>query len=54
VALPGGAGTRSEVDLARHYGVALIAYGGPGFAGVEQAAGIGRVREFLVSQLSEP
>jgi hypothetical protein len=40
--------------LARRYGVALIAYGGPGFDGVEHAAGIGRVREFLVSQLSEP
>jgi predicted Rossmann-fold nucleotide-binding protein len=53
VALPGGAGTQSEVDLARRYGVALIAYGGPGFAGVEHAADIGRVREFLVSQLSE-
>ena len=54
VALPGGPGTQSEVDLARYYGVALIACGGPGFAGVEHAAGIARVREFLVSQLSEP
>ena len=54
VALPGGPGTQSEVDLARHYGVALIAYGGRGFAGVARAAESGRVREFLVSQLSEP
>jgi isochorismate pyruvate lyase len=54
VALPGGAGTQSEVDLARHYGIALIGYGGQGFAGVAQAPDIGHLREFLVNQLSEP
>jgi predicted Rossmann-fold nucleotide-binding protein len=54
VALPGGPGTQSEVDLARRYGIALIAFGGQRFAGVEHAPAIDRVREFLVSQLSEP
>ena len=54
VALPGGPRTQSEVDLAQHYGIALIAHGGQGWPGAEPAAGIGRVREFLVSQLSEP
>jgi predicted Rossmann-fold nucleotide-binding protein len=54
VALPGGPGTQSEIDLARHYGIALIAYGGQGLEGVEHPADIGRVREFLIRQLSEP
>lgn len=54
VALPGGPGTQSEVDLARQYGIALIAYGRPAPGGAEPAASIGEVREFLSSQLSEP
>jgi len=54
VALPGGPGTRSEIDLARQYGIALIAYGTPAPGGIEHAASIDRVRQFLVSQLSQP
>jgi uncharacterized protein (TIGR00725 family) len=54
VALPGGPGTQSEADLARQYGVPLIACGGPGSGSGEPAASIDRVREFLVTQLSEP
>jgi hypothetical protein len=46
----GGGRTQSEVELARRYGVALIGFGGQRYA----ATGIGRVREFLMSQLSEP
>jgi len=54
VALPGGPGTHSEVALAKQYGIALIAYGRHAPGGVELAPRIGRVREFLVSQLSQP
>jgi predicted Rossmann-fold nucleotide-binding protein len=54
VALPGGAGTRSEIDLAKRYGIPLIAYGRHALADVEHAARIDRVREFLVSQLGQP
>jgi predicted Rossmann-fold nucleotide-binding protein len=52
VVLPGGAGTQSEVELARQYGVAAIAYGRQTPDGVEHATQVGRVREFLVGQLS--
>jgi len=54
VALPGGPGTQSEIALAQQYGIALIAYGRHAPSGVERAPLIGRVREFLVSQLSQP
>lgn len=53
VALPGGPGTRSEVDLAKQYGIPLIAYGPHAPAGVEPAASIDHVREFLSNQLSQ-
>lgn len=54
VALPGGAGTQSEIDLAKLYGVAVIAYGPHAPGGIERATDIGRVREFLAAQLSPP
>lgn len=54
VALPGGPGTRSEADLAKKYGIAIVAYGSPAPEGVERATGIEQVREFLESQLSQP
>jgi uncharacterized protein (TIGR00725 family) len=54
VALPGGSGTKSEADLAKQYGVAVIAYGSRGPAGVERIERIEQVREFLVNQLSQP
>jgi uncharacterized protein (TIGR00725 family) len=54
VALPGGAGTQSEIDLAKQYGVAVIACGQHAPGGIEHAADIGRVREFLAAQLSQP
>jgi predicted Rossmann-fold nucleotide-binding protein len=54
VALPGGPGTLSEVALAQGYGIPLIAYRRPPHAGIDHAAHIGGVREFLVTQLSEP
>src|SRR5262249_29779612 len=41
VALPGGPGTRTEVDLALHYGKPLIAFLGPGrgaIDGIDRAA----------------
>jgi uncharacterized protein (TIGR00725 family) len=40
VALPGGAGTRTEVELAMRYGRPLVAYLGPdgGIEGIERAA----------------
>ena len=54
VALPGGPGTRSEIELAKQYGVAVIAYGGHEPAGIERATRIEQVQEFLASQLSQP
>jgi uncharacterized protein (TIGR00725 family) len=54
VALPGGSGTKSEIDLAARYGVPVVAYGSRAPAGVERAGHIAEVREFLVSKLSQP
>jgi uncharacterized protein (TIGR00725 family) len=58
VALPGGPGTQSEIDLAKRYGVPLVAYGRPAQGGVDAALNIalsiGGVREFLVTHSSEP
>ena len=55
VALPGGAGTRSEVMLAVRYRKPIIAYGSGGFEnapdGVARAASIDDVRRFLIRQL---
>jgi uncharacterized protein (TIGR00725 family) len=51
VALPGGSGTQSEVELALRYGVPAIAYGGPGFSGIPRAASVDEVRAFLKAQL---
>jgi predicted Rossmann-fold nucleotide-binding protein len=53
VALPGGSGTQSEVELALRYGVPAIAYGGPGFSGVPRAASVDEVRGFLQAQLDQ-
>jgi chorismate mutase/predicted Rossmann-fold nucleotide-binding protein len=51
VALPGGPGTRSEIDLARRYGVPLIAFGGAASADVEHASTIEHVRGYLLERL---
>jgi len=51
VALPGGSGTRSEVELAQRYGVPAIAYGGPGYSGTPRAASVEELRAFLRVQL---
>jgi predicted Rossmann-fold nucleotide-binding protein len=49
VALPGGAGTRSEMWLARQYGVPIIAYGDHGEppGTIRTAQAIDEVRDFL-------
>jgi predicted Rossmann-fold nucleotide-binding protein len=55
VALPGGAGTRSEVMLAVRYRKPAIAYGSAGFADipdtVARATNIEDIRRFLERQL---
>jgi uncharacterized protein (TIGR00725 family) len=51
VALPGGPGTRAEVDLAQRYGVPAVGYGGQDHAGIERAATIERLRAFLLGIL---
>src|SRR5262245_53861654 len=59
VALPGGAGTESEVWLAKQYGVPIVAYGdhrsGPPH-GITRAKSIDEVRDFLTRgrELSRP
>jgi predicted Rossmann-fold nucleotide-binding protein len=56
VALPGGAGTRSEMWLATQYGVPIIAYGDHDDPphGVRLAAAIADVRRFLAESCLAP
>jgi predicted Rossmann-fold nucleotide-binding protein len=54
VALAGGPGTQSEIALALRYRIPLIAFAHPAYGDVDRAAHIGGVREFLITQLSEP
>jgi uncharacterized protein (TIGR00725 family) len=54
VALAGGPGTQSEIALALRYRIPLIAYGRSAHGGFDHAAHIDGVREFLITQLSEP
>lgn len=52
VALPGGSGTQSELELARRYGVDVVAYRGPAPPGVERTADLGALRATLLAALA--
>jgi predicted Rossmann-fold nucleotide-binding protein len=52
VALPGGPGTRAEIELARLYGVPVIAYGALAQPGAVHTAEIAALRQLLLEQLN--
>ena len=52
VALPGGPGTRAEIELAGLYGLPVIAYGAPVHSGTVHTAEVAALRQLLLEQLS--